>query len=123
MSGKRVPIISGVILTVTERWQVNSWVEDKYYVDSNGIMINNQWYAAGNQHQRRFSQMRLTGIILPRERQQLWMPGRRSTISGIISIVKASWRQAGSRIICISAGDDGAALIRWHKLDPPDGQG
>ena len=55
MSGKRVPMMSGVILDGYGEMAVNSWVEDEYYVDSNGIMINNQWLQLVNrEHQRRY---------------------------------------------------------------------
>lgn len=99
---------------------VNSWVEDKYYVDSNGIMINNQWLQLGTS---------INGAT--DETHWYYFTESGKAVMDAWKKINSKWYHFDSEGIMETgwiednmyfAGDDGAALIGWHKLDPPDGQ-
>lgn len=122
---------------VTEEWQrgadnlwrylnsrgemaVDSWIDDTYYVDSNGIMVSGKW-------------MKLSYNYNGGTSEDHWYYFQDNG-----KVVKDAWKKINNKWYHFDSegmmetgwmdnemsfsNDDGAALIGWHKLYPPEGQ-
>ncbi len=99
---------------------VDSWVDDCYYVDSNGIMVSGKWLQLSHN---------FTGQTDDLEWYYFNDNGK---------VVADGWKKINNRWYHFDsdgvmetgwleddmyyAGEDGAALVGWHKLYPPEGQ-
>lgn len=99
---------------------VNSWVAENYYVDSNGIMVTSQWLQldsnsngkTGEMHWYYFSESGKAVVDAWKKINNKWYHFDTD------GAMETGWIEDNMYF----AGDDGATLIGWHKLDPPEGQ-
>lgn len=98
----------------------DSWVEDTYYVDSDGLIVSNRWMKLGVSPNGGTSQ----------EHWYYFLENGKA--------VKDAWKKLNNKWYHFDtdgqmetgwmdeemsfANEDGAALIGWHKLYPPEGQ-
>lgn len=99
---------------------VDSWVDDTYYVDSNGIMVTGKWIKLSANYNG----------ISGDDRWYYFMDSGK--------VVKDSWKKINNKWYHFDSegametgwiddnmyytNEDGAALVGWHKLYPPEGE-
>lgn len=97
---------------------LNSWVDDQYYVDENGIMVSESWLSLGSNS---------SGETEEAYWYYFLSDGRS---------VNDTWKKINDRWYCFDdtgamqtgwaddnmyfCGDDGAAKTGWQKLEPPE---
>lgn len=99
---------------------IGTWVEDRYYVDENGIMASNKW-------------LQLDQNFFGETEEAKWY-----YFGDNGKAIMDGWKKINNRWYHFDtdgamgtgwldndmyyAGEDGAALVGWHKLYPPEGQ-
>lgn len=99
---------------------IDSWVDDCYYVDSNGIMVSGKWLqlscnAYGDTDDSHWYYFNDSGKAVMSAWKKINNKWYHFDSDGAM---ETGWIEDDMYY----AGDDGAALIGWHKLEPPDGQ-
>ncbi len=99
---------------------VNSWVDDTYYVDANGIMVSGKWMKLnysfnGDTSEEHWYYFLDNGKVVKDTWKKIDNKWYHFDLEGAM---ETGWMDNDMSY----SGDDGAAYIGWHKLYPPEGQ-
>ena len=99
---------------------VDTWVDDCYYVDSNGIMVSGKWLRlshnfAGETDEAEWYYFNDNGKVVSDGWKKINNRWYHFDSDGVM---ETGWIENDMYF----AGEDGAALVGWHMLYPPEGQ-
>ena len=95
---------------------ISTWVDDEYYVDSNGIMVNNQWVKTKPQYETKAEEAWFYFGSSGKAAKDGWkkIDGKNYLFDGA-GVMQTGWTEDGLYYL----GDDGAVKTGWKYLAEP----